>query len=599
MTTAGCRILVASAFAAGLATAAETSSIKPKIDCASMAGRTIDAKSIGLPTRGATLTTAVLNAASVPPNRPGSPIPEYCYISGSIAPIDSSAPNILFAVAIPTAWNRKAWQVGGSSLDGSIPGGLAAGRGNFPANGAYSPDAVLPISKGYAMYGSDSGHQAGVGAGRGGRGGSGAQGNAGVAAASGGRGFGRGPVDPAAVAAANAWVLNEESWKNYAYEQLKKTHDTVMQVFQLMYGERPKVNYFGGESEGGREALEAISRWPRDYDGAVAYVPVVYSSGIAISAVMHGISQLPPGAWIPPAKALAVRNETVRLCDSLDGLADGVINNYVACNKLLDPAITKDPLAHIRCAGGADTGNDCLSDAQMAVANSFHASLKFPYPLSNGETDFPGWGTGLEGFMQWMLSGTQPDVKDFNSYAGNWPAAATRGRLGGSQAANLLTLDLAQSKDKVQEFSKDFDAPADWSGFLKRNGKVLIVGAASDYLANPRAQMRFYEKLVSRHGQKTIDAAARYYVEPNLWHGSTGTSAGGKAIPHYKDMPQMLIDWVENNKAPAELVVETDMDTAPPYTVHSSRPLCRYPQYPRYNGAGDPTQATSYACTAP
>ena len=599
------RLILVGTFLAVAAAAADIPSTRPKVECSSMAGRTIDAKLIGLPTRGATVTSAVLNTASVPQNRPGSPIPEYCYISGSIAAVDPPAPNILFAVAIPTVWNQKAWQVGGSSLDGSVPGGLAAGRGNFPANGAYSPNAVLPISKGYAMYGSDSGHQS-AGGGRGGRAASGTPGGAPGAGGggfapggpSGGRGGARGPVDPAAVAAANSWVLTKSPGKTTLMSNSRRLMTRSCSSFRLCMGGGPKVNYFGGESEGGREALEAISRWPQDYDGAVAYVPVVYASGIAISAVVNGIRQLAPGAWIPPAKILAVLNETVRLCDSLDGLADGIINNYVGCNRKLDPTITPNPLSYIRCEGGADTGNDCLSDAQMAVVNAFHGSIKFPYPLANGETDFPGWGTGLESTLQWFLSSTRPNIQDFNSYAGNWPAAATRG-LGGSPIANLLTLDLAQAKDKIQAFSRDFDAPADWSGFLKRNGKVLMIGAASDYLANPRAQMRFYDTLVAHHGQKAINAALRYYVEPNLWHGSSGTSQSGKPIPHYKDMPQMMIDWVENGTTPPELVVESDMDTTPPYAIHSARPLCRYSQYPRYRGTGDPNDAASYECTSP
>jgi hypothetical protein len=30
-----------------------------------------------------------------------------------------------------------------------------------------------------------------------------------------------------------------------------------------------------------------------------------------------------------------------------------------------------------------------------------------------------------------------------------------------------------------------------------------------------------------------------------------------------------------------------------------SRPLCIYPAYPRYNGSGDVSAASSYTCTAP
>ena len=157
---------------------------------------------------------------------------------------------------------------------------------------------------------------------------------------------------------------------NFAYEQLKKTHDVAMQVLTIMYGSRAKLSYFAGPSQGGREALEVVSRYPEDYDGVYSTVPLAYFAGLMIDPTVKGVSQLGPGTWLPPAKATVVRDEILRLCDSLDGAADGVINHYVACHKLVDPAATKDPFAKIRCAGGADTGNDCLSDLQLATLGS-------------------------------------------------------------------------------------------------------------------------------------------------------------------------------------------------------------------------------------
>ncbi len=99
---------------------------------------------------------------------------------------------------------------------------------------------------------------------------------------------------------------------------------------------------------------------------------------------------------MPPAKSAAIAAEVLRLCDALDGLADGVINNYMACNRLLDPDTTPNPLNGIRCPGGEDTGNSCLSDKQLATVNSFRAAEQFRLSgIANGETDWPGWGTNL------------------------------------------------------------------------------------------------------------------------------------------------------------------------------------------------------------
>jgi hypothetical protein len=57
--------------------------------------------------------------------------------------------------------------------------------------------------------------------------------------------------------------------------QMKKTHDAAMVVLQRVYGERPRFNYYFGASQGGREALTVAQRYPADYDGILADVPIV------------------------------------------------------------------------------------------------------------------------------------------------------------------------------------------------------------------------------------------------------------------------------------------------------------------------------------
>jgi len=120
---------------------------------------------------------------------------------------------------------------------------------------------------------------------------------------------------------------------------------------------------------------------------------LTYLAAVRVTNTKRMEPQLAPGAWVPPAKASTIRDEILRKCDALDGLEDGVINNYIACNRLFDPTITPSPLVGIRCKDGRDTGNDCLSDAQISAIDAIHAPFSFGYPLTNGETDFPGFPT--------------------------------------------------------------------------------------------------------------------------------------------------------------------------------------------------------------
>ena len=118
--------------------------------------------------------------------------------------------------------------------------------------------------------------------------------------------------------------------------QMKKTHDAAMVLIERMYGERPRFNYYIGTSQGGREALTVAQRYPADYDGIAANVPIVNFSSLMLAPELIRIHEKPPANWVTPAKVNAIRGEFMRQCDALDGLADGIINNYMACRAIFD-----------------------------------------------------------------------------------------------------------------------------------------------------------------------------------------------------------------------------------------------------------------------
>src|SRR5262245_8621398 len=159
-----------------------------RVPCDSLAGMTVAAAAIGLPTSGATVSAAELIPASpqtIAGERVVLAILEYCRVTGRIAPVDSAAPPINFHVNLPTSWNRKLAQLGGSGQNGVIPVALTTGMHWGPES--LPPNAPYALSRGFVVYGSDSGHQAAAG-----------------------RGAAGAPPAP-------DWTANDEAFTNFAY----------------------------------------------------------------------------------------------------------------------------------------------------------------------------------------------------------------------------------------------------------------------------------------------------------------------------------------------------------------------------------------------
>jgi hypothetical protein len=88
---------------------------------------------------------------------------------------------------------------------------------------------------------------------------------------------------------------------------------------------------------------------------------------------------------------------------------------------------------------------------------------------------------------------------------------------------------------------------------------------------------------------------ARLFMVPGMDH--CGFQGPGSADNTGIDPLTALEQWVEEGKAPSELIATK---TAPNSNQTLwRRPVCAYPNAARYKGSGDPTDATSFTCTAP
>ena len=110
------------------------------------------------------------------------------------------------------------------------------------------------------------------------------------------------------------------------------------------------------------------------------------------------IHEKPAANWVTPAKINAIRGEFMRQCDALDGLADGIINNYMACRAIFDVsrgAPHRHPWTAKRCPGNADpdpadtSASACLTDGQISTLELVYSHYKFATPLANGRVPAP------------------------------------------------------------------------------------------------------------------------------------------------------------------------------------------------------------------
>jgi hypothetical protein len=507
--------------------------------CATLAGTEIPASAISLPTNGgrvesASPTTQVVSGRSI----------EYCDVSAALRPKDPSAPDIRLRIGMPVDWNRGTMMFGGGGYDGTIP--------DITQNVPFGPpDQPTPLARGYATYGSDSGHQAGP----------------------------AGSLD-------GSFGVNDEALRNFAAgDALKKTHDAAMFLVRRAYGAGPRRTYFAGGSTGGREALIVAQRWPDAFDGVISAYPAWNNTAEVLYLGYLAQVMSRPGAFPGPDKQGLLYNSVMAACDGRDGVKDNIISNPTGCRF--------DPRA-LRCPKGADTGPTCLSDAQITSVVAASTPFSWPYRIASGERYYPGFpflsgadmrtpylgfgtsapanpmpvtsGYGFQYWDQW--------VKYFLTRDPGYNSLDVDPRHPGKWLSRISYLSTIQDRNNV-----------DLRPFARSGGRLILMHGAADELVSHRSTNDYYRRVLDTVGARQTNQFMRYYVVPGANHADFGAPAFAAGW----DSLSALERWVDDGRPPVAPVVSDVRDGR-------TRPLCQYPLWPRYR-SGDPDQAQSFVCS--
>jgi len=471
-------------------------------------------RSLSLPAATITLTETISGHTFNPPPatgitwRPLTDLPAFCRVTATLRPTTDS--EIAIEVWLPATWNGKLQSVGNGAWGGVI---------NYPALGE-------ALSAGYATAGTDTGHS------------------------------GNSPRFAAG---------HPEKLADYGYRAVHEMTVAAKAIAAAFYGTGPKLSYWNSCSTGGRQGLMEAQRFPTDYDGIIAGAPVHARTQqliwhIWIAQAVHKDE----ASFIPPAKYPVIHQAVLAACDARDGIADGLIENPLACR--FDPGV-------LRC-NGAD-GPSCLTAPQVDAVKKIYMPASNPVTR---EPIYPGMQPGSE--LRWeSLAGKEPSFEAADFF---------RSLVFQNDQLDFRTLrfDTAQKLAEAAESGTINALDANLKPFFSRGGKLLLYHGWSDQLVAPLSSVDYYERVLKTVGRGTAANSVRLFMMPGVTHCQGGE--GPSAFDKVGTMEQ----WVEHRQAPDRIVASHSTRGK----VDRTRPLCPYPQGAAYKGTGSVDEAASFVC---
>ncbi|BCS95280.1 putative esterase [Desulfoluna limicola] len=465
------------------------------------------------------------------------PVP-HCKVAGVIGP------EIHFELLLPANWNGKFVMGGGGGFVGSVMNtSLMFGA----------------LRAGYATVGTDTGHQGH-------------------------------PLD-------GSWAYNNlERLVNFGHQAVHRTAVTAKALTKAYYQKEIDRSYFTGCSRGGGQAFMEAQRYPEDFDGIVSGAPAYNWTALAaltsqINQAMYPDPDNLQEAVVGPKEQELIESSYLEMCDELDGIKDGIVN---------DPRQCAFDVATLLCKG--EKTEKCLSADQLAAVKVIYDGPKDSKgnPLFYG---FPfGGETALGGWPRWLTGGLnyQEDLAGFQGgvAAGDFKQPLTPSAFyafGNGIMKYFIYNDpdwsyVNYDYDTLTEDSKRIgetlnSTSPDLSAFRKRGGKLIIYSGWSDAAVPADAVIGYYEDVLTH--DKTAAEDVRLFMMPGTEHCFGGPG------PSWVNWLDEIDKWVETGTAPDQVAAYWLDENMQP---EGSRLLCAYPQVAEYDTEGGTRDVSSFGC---
>jgi hypothetical protein len=388
------------------------------------------------------------------------------------------------------------------------------------------------------------------------------------------------------------WALGHpEKVTDFGFRGIHEMTRVAKVVVKVFYGKDPQHSYFGGCSNGGRQALMEAQRFPEDYDGILAGAPANFWTHLLTKALADAqATTLDPTSYIPSSKLPAIARAVNAACDAQDGVADGIVNDPRKCH--FDPAATL-------CK--ESDSEKCLTAAQVTALKKLYDGPRD----AKGREIFPGYVPGAEegpgGWGTW-ITGSAPGKSLLFAFSGGYFSNMVYEKADW----NYKDASVDQAEKTADEKTAQFlnATEANLVAFKTRGGKLILYHGWNDPAISALNTINYYNEVINRMRGQETEAFVRLYMVPGMQHCGGGPGpdsfgqggAGAKDTQHNVELA--LEQWVEKGIAPNAIVATKYEGGDPAKGVKMTRPLCPYPQIAKYKGKGETNDAGNFVCVA-
>ena len=307
------------------------------------------------------------------------------------------------------------------------------------------------------------------------------------------------------------------------------------------YGMAAARNYWDGCSTGGRQGFALAQKFPEELDGWLVGAPGVNYGRFRTEQIWGQVVMKDlVGGPISAAKLNQATASAIAACDTLDGIADGILN---------DPRLCTWSATNNICGRPGAPATNCLTEAEATAIDMIWDGPR----NSHGKKVFPGYSRGAS-FT--AINGTTPSITataqiqwnhqdaSFDWHTLTIAGYAAEAELGSNVNGDLINV-MSPALEKIRDGGK----------------KILMWQGTADQLIQTENSLNYYDYVANYFSGGTPDFSVlqpwfRYFRAPGVAH------CGGGNGPQPVGLFEAMVNWVET------MMMQRNNDE-PLFAVHS------------------------------